>query len=68
MTVPIDTVEEIKELSSAGHGRNQISALTGINASTVRDILGDKKVAVCSRMTNRQRSDLLMAWPTAHGR
>ena len=66
--VPIDTVDEIKELSSAGHGRNQISALTGINASTVRNILGDKKVEVCSNMTNRQRSDLLMGWGPPGGR
>lgn len=68
MSVPIDTIEEIKELSRAGHGRNQISALTGINAGTVRNILGDKKVEVCNSMTNRQRTDLLMAWPTHSGR
>lgn len=68
MSVPIDTVNEIKELDRAGHGRNQISALTGINASTVRNILGEKNVQVCSSMTNRQRSDLLMAWPIQRGR
>ena len=70
MSVPIDTVKEIQELSLAGHGRNQISALTGINPGTVRNILdGKDTVAVCEQMTNRQRSDLLMGWgPPGSGR
>jgi len=62
MSVPIDTVREIKELEEQGLGRNQISALTGINPGTVRNILGDKNVRVCETMTNRQRSDLLISW------
>lgn len=68
MSVPIDTVNEIRELDRAGHGRNQISAITGINAGTVRNILGEKNVRVCETMTNRQRSDLLTAWAPPRGR
>lgn len=69
MSVPIDTVKEIFELEKAGHGRNQISALTGINAGTVRNILAGKtNVATCDTMTNRQRTDLLMAWAPPSGR
>lgn len=69
MSVPIDTVKEIQELSLAGHGRNQISALTGINPGTVRNILDGKgTVSVCKTMTNRQRSDLLTAWAPPRGR
>jgi len=35
MTVPLDAVDEIRELSAQGHGRNMISSLTGVKHSSI---------------------------------
>lgn len=57
--VPLDTAAEIRELSEEGHGRNKIGQLTGINSSTVRNVLEGKAVEFCDELTTRQVSSLL---------
>ena len=62
MTVPLDAVDEIRELSAQGHGRNMISSLTGIKQETVRSILLNRDVQTCDRLTCRQITTMLMSW------
>ena len=57
--VPKDTADEIIELGEKGYGRNTIAMMTGINASTVRNVLDGKNVTVCEKLTTRQISSML---------
>lgn len=57
--VPLDAAEEIKELALQGVGRNQISAITGVPASTVRNILGGEFKTFTDKLTPRQVQALL---------
>lgn len=57
--VALDTAAEIRELAKKGYGRNTISYMTGINASTVRNVLEDKHQTYDEKLTARQRSNLL---------
>jgi hypothetical protein len=67
--VPLDTADEIRELEGEGFGRNTISMMTGINASTVRNVLSGKAVEFNDDLTTRQVSNMLnMAFKPANGR
>lgn len=66
--VPIDKAEEIRELATQGIGRNKISQLTGINASTVRQIIEEKHQAFIDKLTPRQIQSLLNNGFRPHGR
>lgn len=57
--VALDTAKEIRELEAAGYGRNTISYMTGINSSTVRNVLEGIHQAYDEKLTSRQRSDLI---------
>ena len=59
--VPKDTAKEINELGAQGYGRNTISYMTGINSSTVRNVLDGKNVQICEKLTTRQVSKMLCA-------
>jgi len=57
--VPLDVATEILELSSDGVGSNEICVITGINSSTVRNvILGDHQ-SYCDKLSTRQAQRLL---------
>jgi len=58
-SVPMDAATEIRELDADGFGRNAISSITGVNASTVRNILEGKHQTFCSKLTPRQTSQLI---------
>lgn len=57
--VAMDTANEIRELAAKGYGRNTISFMTGINSSTVRNILEDKHQTYDDKLTTRQVSEML---------
>ena len=61
-TVPIDVAAEIRELSDNGYGSNQISALTGVNSSTVRRIVSGHHQSYDERLSTRQTQHLLNKW------
>jgi citrate lyase synthetase len=66
--VPIDKAKEIRELADLGIGRNKISQLTGINASTVRQIIDNKHQTFIDKLTPRQIQNLLNNAFRHHGR
>ena len=57
--VALDTAAEIRELDAKGFGRNTISTFTGVNASTVRNVLEGKHQTYCNKLTPRQLGQLL---------
>ena len=59
--VPMDTAAEIRELDAEGLGRNSIAQHTGINASTVRNILAGTAVQFNDKLTTRQIDRYLMS-------
>jgi len=62
MAVPLDTIDEIRELSIQGYGRHTISSLTGIKQETVRNVIGHKNVQTCDLLSCRQINTMLMSW------
>ena len=58
--VPMDTASEIHELDEYGYGRNRISHITGIPASTVRKVLNGVHQTFDNKLTVRQRQGLIM--------
>lgn len=66
--VSLDTAAEIRELATEGYGRNTISYMTGIPSSTVRNILEGIHQTFDSKLTNRQRTNLLAAAFRPQGR
>jgi len=57
--VPMDAAKEIRELSDKGYGRNTISYITGVNSSTVRNILDGIHQAYDEKLTTRQMQALI---------
>ena len=60
--VPIDVAAEIRELSDEGIGVNQISAITGINSSTVKRVISGKHQSYNDQLSTRQAQRLLNNW------
>ncbi len=52
--VPVDVATEIRELSREGFGSNQIGFLTGIYASTVRQVISGKHKSYSDKLSPRQ--------------
>lgn len=57
--VPIDLAKQVIELSEDGIGRNQISAITGINSSTVRRIIEGKHQSYSDTLSIRQVQSMI---------
>ena len=57
--VPLDVAAEIHELRERGFGINQIGADTGVNSSTVKQILNGQHKGFCDKLTTRQRQQLM---------
>lgn len=64
MSVPRDTVNQIRELHEAGLPVYAISKETGLARSTVRCLIGDMaaRILITDELTNRQRMRLLTEW------
>ena len=58
--VPMDTAKEIHELDEHGYGRNAISRITGINSSTVRNVLDGTHQTFDNTLTVRQRQNMML--------
>ena len=58
-SVPLDTANQVIELAESGLGRNQISVITGINASTVRRIIQGKHQSYCNTLSIRQVQSMI---------
>lgn len=58
--VPLDTAKEIHELDERGYGRNTISRMTGINSSTVRNVLDGTHQKFDNTLTVRQRQNMML--------
>ena len=58
--VPIDTAKEIHELDESGYGRNSISHITGIPATTVRNVLDGVHQKFDNTLTVRQRQNMML--------
>ena len=61
-SVPNDVAAEIRELSDEGIGSNQISAITGINSSTVKRVISGKHQSYNDQLSTRQTQRLLSNW------
>jgi hypothetical protein len=57
--VPKDAALEIRELGQQGYGRNQISYMTGVNSSTVRNVLDGVHKTYDEKLTTRQVQGLI---------
>ena len=66
MSVPIDTIEQIRELQAEGFGRTNIGFITGVYAETVYNVMKGKEVDTCDVMTPRQRHKLMTRWHRAN--
>jgi len=58
-SVPLDVAAEIRELSFDGLGRKQIGHLTGINSSTVRNIISGTYKNYSEKLSVRESQGLI---------
>lgn len=67
MSLPADTVNQLRELYEQGMNPYAISRYTGINRGTVRVAIGDLEgsIRISDKMSARQRQRLLTKWKTA---
>ena len=61
-SVPNDVAAEIRELSNDGIGSNKISAITGVNSSTVKRIISGLHQGYNDQLSTRQTQRLLSNW------
>jgi len=61
-SVPNDVAAEIRELSNDGIGSNKISAITGVNSSTVKRVISGKHQSYNDQLSTRQTQRLLSNW------
>lgn len=60
---PLDTIEQIKELSQKGFNVAEISRYTGVPRSVIRKVCGNYgNIEMCEKMSARQRQRLLDNW------